>query len=462
MLMRIALMCTLAQVATAANTPFISYTTYLGGTFAEIPGGIAVDPYGSAYVAGTTNSPDFPITSTSLGVPSVGTDCAFVTKLNPTGTAIDLSFCLANYYTIAFTLDANGNMYLLLNGVAGGGNFTGYSVVKVDPTGQNMIYNTPVNGANSLAVDPAGNVYVVGAAGPGLATTPGVYQAGYAGGECPGLRYGAFPCYEAFITKLTPSGSIAWTTYLGGSGGDGAVAAAVDSLGNVWVAGGTSSTDFPTTQNAISRTYDGGSFLAELDSTGSRLLYSTYVDAGGISALAVDATGAAYLTSINDPSQPIQFGGLTKVDAAGRLAYAVGIGRVSGPPRIAVDPGGQAYVGVVAAASTTPTQPTCASTPASDVLVFDSTGSQVASSPIPGGYLAVDGKGGLYSTGYARVFAFLSTAHAFQTAYGGGDSDVFAAKADFSQLPGSALASAVNAASQSLGIIPAFFRRLAR
>jgi hypothetical protein len=112
MLMRIALLFMVALVAAAANAPFINYTTYLGGTFYEIPGGIAVDSNGSAYVAGTTSSPDFPITSTTLGVPSVYTECAFVTKFNPAGTAIDFSFCVANYYTIAFALDANGNMYL--------------------------------------------------------------------------------------------------------------------------------------------------------------------------------------------------------------------------------------------------------------------------------------------------------------------------------------------------------------
>ncbi len=93
---------------------------------------------------------------------------------------------------------------------------------------------------------------VTGTAGPGLPTTPGVYQSQSSAGLCPGNGNApSSPCSIAFITKLSPSGSVALTTYLGGSGPDDAHAIAVDSAGNVWVAGQTVSPNFPTTVNAI-------------------------------------------------------------------------------------------------------------------------------------------------------------------------------------------------------------------
>src|ERR1700678_440375 len=106
MLVRIALLCGIALrvAAGAAPQPLIDYVTYLGGSYTDTAAGIAVDSTGSAYVAGNTSSPDFPVTSTSLGTPSTN-GCAFVTKFNPSGTAIDFSICLANSSAIAFALD---------------------------------------------------------------------------------------------------------------------------------------------------------------------------------------------------------------------------------------------------------------------------------------------------------------------------------------------------------------------
>src|SRR5580704_14510248 len=109
---RIALLCGLALRLAAASTPFINYVTYLGGSYGDGAAGIAVDSTGSAYVAGSTLSPDFPVTSTSLGTPAANSSCAFVTKFNPSGTAIEFSICLANSSATAFALDAGGNMYL--------------------------------------------------------------------------------------------------------------------------------------------------------------------------------------------------------------------------------------------------------------------------------------------------------------------------------------------------------------
>src|ERR1700733_1876194 len=135
MLRQIALLCGIALSLAAATPPLVDYVTYLGGSYAETVVGIAVDSTGAAYVAGNTSSPDFPVTSTSLGTPST-TNCAFVTKFNPSGTAIELSVCVANSKATAFTLDAAGNIYLGM----------GDTVLKLDPPAQHILYSTSTGG----------------------------------------------------------------------------------------------------------------------------------------------------------------------------------------------------------------------------------------------------------------------------------------------------------------------------
>jgi len=494
MLSRIALFCGVASgVAAAPTQPLIDYVTYLGGSFPDTVVGIAVDSTGAAYVAGNTSSPDFPVTSTNLGVPTTN-NCAFVTKFNPSGTAIDLSTCLANSKATAFALDASGNMYLAIENL-GNPWFTSYSVVKLDPAGQNILYSTPTNLlVESMALDAAGDIYVTGSAQPGLPTTAGVYQSQSPAGKCPAIDNGPpEPCSTAFITKLSPAGTVVWSTYLGGTGPDDAHAIAVDDAGNVWVAGQTVSSNFPTTTNAVSHTFGGeidlgplrfgDAFVSKLDPTGSHLLYSTSLGGSQVDeafGIAVDASGAAYVaggTQSNNfhvtasayqttnpfynQNQMPNYGGdgfVTKFDSSGDLVYSTLTGVMAGVPTpITVDAAGKAYVAMSSSAFSSTTQPTCAAPPNQDVLVLNSAGSAlVATSPIPGAYLALDGKGGLYSAGVAYAIVFFSTPRAFQTQYGGGDSDAFAAKVDFSQPAGPDIASVLNAASLFPGYVTPF------
>src|SRR5205814_8754446 len=154
-----------------------------------------------AYVAGETVSSNFPTTAgafqTTFGGGVFGAGDAFVTKLNPTGSA--------------------------------------------------LVYSTYLGGSSSdagsgIAVDAAGNAYVTGGTGStDFPTTIGAFQTTKGGG----FR-------DAFVTKLNPTGSaLVYSTYLGGSGDDYGYGIALDALGNAYVTGGTGSTDFPTTPGAI-------------------------------------------------------------------------------------------------------------------------------------------------------------------------------------------------------------------
>src|ERR1035441_4167746 len=280
----------------------VDYTTYLGGSLDEQPAGIAADSAGNAYIVGTTSSPDFPLTSTAFGAPSKDHACAFVAKLNAAGTAMVWSICLANATGNGIALDQNGNVYVL----------TSDTITKLNAAADRVIYSKALGApALAMAVDAAGNAYAVGTANEGFATTRGAYQPVLSPGTCYatfGVHTTQSPCTDAFVMKLGVDGSVVYATYLGGSGPDQARAVAVDSQGNAWITGDTVSPDFPVTTGAFQSTFHGevslgplhygDAFVAKLDSTGRKLLYSTYLggsapDAGF--AIAVDSADAAYV-----------------------------------------------------------------------------------------------------------------------------------------------------------------------
>jgi len=146
----------------------------------------------------------------------------------------------------------------------------------------------------SIAVDSTGSAVVTGlTAESNFPTTPGAYQTVFKSGT---------NGHDAFITKLNPGGTAAvFSSYLGGSKDDGATGIAYDSAGNVWLRGNTASTDFPVTPGAF-QTVSGGNFdafVAELDPTGSLLLYSSYLGGSG-----VEYGGATRMLALDHQSPP--------------------------------------------------------------------------------------------------------------------------------------------------------------
>jgi RHS repeat-associated protein len=175
-------------------------------------------------------------------------------------------------------------------------NFSNYDPslgLTLDPS---LSYSTYLGGsgddyAYSAATDASGDVWVTGqTASTDFPTSVGSYQTANGGGT-----------NDAFVTKLNAGGEIAWSTYLGGSGGDVGYGIAVDTSGNAFVTGNASS-GFPS-DNAISgQTYPGG-FIAEL-TAGGGLTYSTPLDGSGIAlkAIAVDSNDAAYVAGVSSGS----------------------------------------------------------------------------------------------------------------------------------------------------------------
>jgi hypothetical protein len=161
----------------------------------------------------------------------------------------------------------------------------------IDP----QVYSTYLGGSGGdvglgIAVDSSGDTYVTGYTDSTDFPTMNPLQPVNGGGA-----------FDAFVARLNPTGSaLVYSTYLGGSGNDFGSGIAVDSSGNTYVVGATSSTDFPT-MNPL-QPANGGSndaFVAELNPTGSALVYSTYLGGSDVDygfGIAVDSSGSAHVT----------------------------------------------------------------------------------------------------------------------------------------------------------------------
>ena len=206
--------------------------------------------------------------------------------------------------------------------------------------------------AAAVATDSKGNRYVAGLTySPDFPVTPGALQ----------TKIGSVGTSDAFVAKFAPDGTLLWSTYLGGCCDDWATGVAVDAAGNVLVTGWTRSVDFPV-YHAAQPTLNSGvsagrfdAFVAKLDPTGTKLLYSTFLGSDGddgASGIAVDAAGNAYVTGMVNSSAsftgmkvlPDVFGiFVAKLDPLGALVYTFlhPYGSAAG---IAVDISGSAYV----------------------------------------------------------------------------------------------------------------------
>jgi uncharacterized protein (TIGR03437 family) len=317
----------------------ILYSTFLGGTtgYSSLSS-VAADSDGNAYVTGTTVAQDYQRTA---GMPAGSVSCcdiniisgAFFAKIDPAGSHVLYAGTLTGpmpgcetgeqgsscFLSAVFTtgsavaVDPAGNAYIAGNAGMGlpttpGTLLTvgiGAFVAKVNSAGTGLGYATYVGAGDlqpelgtdatdfvsAIAADGAGNAYISGyTADPAFPATAGAFQSTLANAATPPL----VGPYDAFVAKLNPTGSaMAWATFLGGADTDRAQTIAVDSADNVWVSGTTQSTDFPAT---VSVSGSGSEFLAELNSTGSALVYSALFPGNTVAqAIAVDAAGTVHV-----------------------------------------------------------------------------------------------------------------------------------------------------------------------
>lgn len=315
--------------------PVLVFSTYINNGTGPSQGlGIAVDNSGNSYVVGSTASTNFSTINAvqnSYGGSGYSRDIfygdAFITKINASGTSVVYSTYI-------------------------GGNGT--------------------DGAADVAVDSAGNAFITGMTGSSNFPTYNALYNQYRDGNDSG---------DVFLLKLSPNGSsFVFSTYLGGTGIDVGYGLALDTFGNPFVTGYTSSQDFPVV-NAVQPGIYGGqdAFVTKFNAAGTQLIYSTFL--GGTGAdfsqdITVGNDGSAYITGYTEsldfplvnPYQGFHKGGTTgdfrydafvsKISPTGtQLAYSTYFGG-SGTDRayaVAVDSAGQAYIGGDTKSSNLPT-----------------------------------------------------------------------------------------------------------
>jgi uncharacterized protein (TIGR03437 family) len=433
--------------------PALTWASYFsvpgaGGTLGE---GIAVDSSGSIYLCGSVVDPD------------TGYD-AYVAKLNADGTQVLFKtlFSPATYNSQAHWLavDASGNLLVVGQGdssTAFSSLLTNAFIYKIDPTGTKLIYGGTFGGstgdiANAVAVDSSGNAYVTGITGsPDFPVGgTGSIQTRFGGGN------------DGFLLKIDPTGTILFSTFLGGAGNDVGYSVAVDPAGNAYVAGNTASSNFPVSLSAYQSKLAGGSdgFVTAFTASGG-LLYSTYLGGSGDDiayGIAADSSGAVFVTGETTSSDfptvsPAQaaFGGgkgdvfVAKLAAGGAsLAYSTYWGGTGeeGAYAIAVDGTGSAYAIGFTGSTDLPVsnafQATNQGAGNAVVLGLDPAGAAIFSSYLGGSgnsstadygnAVAVSCASGLVAVGVTGSANFPATSSAAVKAFSGASLDGFVAK----------------------------------
>jgi uncharacterized repeat protein (TIGR01451 family) len=308
-----------------ASGATLLYSTFLGGSGTDWIDSLVVDSAGNAYVTGTTNSTDFPVTPSAYQLTyGGGTYDAFVAKINSTGTGLVYATYLGgNSWDEGdgISIDSSGNAYIA--GSTWSDNFPKVNAIqqtrardgdvfitKLNDTGSGIIYSTYLGGtgldkAVGIAVDSGGNAYVTGStASTDFPTTAGAFQR-----SCTPLPppTPAGYCAASFVSKISASGTtLAYSSYFGGTPTSGlgvmAHAIAVDANGRACIVGQTDAFDTPTKSAFQSECYGYGAyggcqdgFIAQFSTDGSNLVFSSYMGCGWAMANAIRSNGDIYV-----------------------------------------------------------------------------------------------------------------------------------------------------------------------
>ncbi len=303
------------------------YSTRIGGRSVDTVTAIAIDGNGNAVLTGQTTSGDFPITGEEMiQIERKGADDAFVTKLNDTGSGYLFSTLLGGDSDNLNIVATEGGRAIAIDRV-GAVYVAGYTTLrdfphtanaiqdtlvgqsdvfftKIQSDGKKILYSTFLGGegidtVNAMYIEPAGaNIYLVGGTTSArYPTTPNAYQNFLNGGQ-PIAR-------DGFISKINANGQLVYSTFFGGNGDDQLNGVVGDEAGNIYVIGTVSSTNMPTTVDALQANAAGGqggepydAFIAHVSGFSNRVLWGTYL--GGPrneegNAIARDSRGNIYV-----------------------------------------------------------------------------------------------------------------------------------------------------------------------
>jgi hypothetical protein len=427
---------------------YLGYSTYLGGPSSDYAYDIAVDKYGAAYITGEAGS-GFPLVNPAQ--PYRGGGDAFVAKISPDGQTLVYATYIGGSYLDEADSIAVAKGFAYITGFTESGDFPttpgafqtanghgtceGFAycadafVVRLGLDGGSLMYSTflGAGGADSgdgIAVDAAGNAYIMGQTNSRFFPVLNAVQPTYGGGYC--SQPSGHNCDDAFVTKLNANGSgLIYSTYLGGNADEGFFFhdtgdIAIDQAGHAYITGYTKSPNFPT-YDALQPTKSGivDAYVTKLSSDGSAFVYSTFLggttgEKGG--GIAADAAGNAYVTgqtfSDDFPTTPGAFQPIARGNADAFVCKLNPVGSAFGYSTflgdtewdaagdIAVDTAGHVYVTGVTYSTAFPTsnafQPGHAGG-YGDAFVtkFMSNGNAVAFSSYLGG--SDEGQGGIHA-----------------------------------------------------------------
>jgi hypothetical protein len=319
----------------SADGSELLFGTYIGGTKNEVGTSMVLDSLGNIIIVGATSSTDFPTTTDAFnstyngdsGGEHIVNGDGFISKLSADGSELLYSTFLGGSnddYIYSMAQDS-GNNIIIAGGTSSSdfptthdainSTYNGHGTIvdgyegdlffsKLSGDGSELLYSSFLGGSNNeygglVEVDNQDNIYLVGLTESNdFPTTPNAYDSDYNGSG------------DVVACKISADGSeLEYSTFLGGSGKEHFdIGATVDDTNILYIAGGTESSDFPTTANAYDQSYNGDSsylvdykgdvFISRLSADGSNLLYSTYIGGSNdefVSDIELDDANNIYL-----------------------------------------------------------------------------------------------------------------------------------------------------------------------
>lgn len=365
----------------------LTYFTVMAGSSADSATALVLGPDGSAYVAGNTASPDFPVTDGALQRTYSGGGQAqgFLVKVSPAGTVVYSTFINGTSSTqvTGIALDSAGEVFLTGIGGPGYSLTSGESlqgfVLKLDAGLSKVLLSIYGFGGGLIELDSQGNIYIAGSAQANVtfnagqiltlpSLPPGGFQSTHDARFCltlgsgPGGGGGQYSCRYQYVAKLNATGTVLWATYVTGTYGATARGLSVDRTGNVIVAGTTNSDDYPVTPGAFQTAYSAGAppfpvvagssyrdppavtgYVTKVNATGTGLIWSTYFGgshADQITGMAIGPRGEIVVSGRAGSSDLPTLAGTPEgcrpsaVQALGFVARFAADGATAGPAQL--------------------------------------------------------------------------------------------------------------------------------